>query len=246
MSKVNLFLILIVLTCFFNQTFAQYNVGNDDGFAYYNADYNPFESLTPYNVGNDDGFAYSVLGSWGNEVPLPIDLLWLISECEGSNITLKWATASEINNDYFTLERSDDAKNWQIIANVNGAGNSSQILYYFYRDAKAFNSIVHYRLKQTDFDGKFEYSNIISASCNEELLKEIKIYPNPVTNELTIETTGNNEAVNFEIINSSGAVVYKSSFIEKTTIQTSILATGHYIIKFESGNIFEFRKVIKQ
>ena len=221
MSKINLFLILIALTCFCNQTFAQ------------------------YNVGSDDGFAYSVLGSWGNEEPLPIDLLWFTSECDGSNIILKWATASEINNDFFTLERSDDAKNWQIIANVNGAGNSNTTINYEFINPLS-TKFYYYRLKQTDFDGKFEYSNIISASCNEELLKEINFYPNPVTNELTIETTGNNEAVNFEIINSSGAVVYKSSFIEKTTIQTSILATGHYIIKFESGNIFEFRKVIKQ
>ena len=246
MTKIKFFFLVFNLLIFNSLVFAQYSVGNDDGFAFSNADYNPLESLTPYFVGNADGFDFSVLGSWGNEVPLPIELLWFNAECEGSNITLKWATASEINNDYFTLERSDDAKNWQIIANVNGAGNSSQILYYFYRDAKAFNSTVYYRLKQTDFDGKFEYSNIISASCNEVLLKEINIYPNPITNELTIETTGNNETVNFEIISLTGAVVYKSSFIQKTTIQTSKLATGHYIIKFESGNIFEFKKVIKQ
>ena len=140
MTKIKFFFLVFNLLIFNSLVFAQYSVGNDDGFAFSNADYNPLESLTPYFVGNDDGFDFSVLGSWGNEVPLPIELLWFNAECEGSNITLKWATASEINNDYFTLERSDDAKNWQIIANVNGAGNSSQILYYFYRDAKAFNS----------------------------------------------------------------------------------------------------------
>jgi len=77
-------------------------------------------------------------------------------------------------------------------------------------------------------------------------LQEIKIYPNPISNELNIETIGSYGVVNFQIINSTGAVVYKSRFIEKTSIQTSSLAPGSYILKFESGNIYEFKKVIKQ
>ena len=75
---------------------------------------------------------------------------------------------------------------------------------------------------------------------------EVKVYPNPVTNELTIEMPGNNESVNFEIINSMGAVIYNGSFIQKTTIQTSGFAAGIYVIKFANANNFEFKKVIKQ
>jgi hypothetical protein len=244
--KIKFFFLVFNLLIFNSLVFAQYSVGNDDGFAFSNADYNPLESLTPYFVGNDDGFDFSVLGSWGNEVPLPIELLWFNAECEGSNITLKWATASETNNDFFTIERSFDCINFDIVGTIAGAGNSRQTLHYSFTDAKTFNGIVYYRLKQTDFDGQFEYSNIISANCNDKPLQEIEIYPNPISNELNIEATGNNGVVNFKIINSTGAVVYKSSFIQKTTIQTSKLDTGLYIIKFESGNIFEFKKVIKQ
>ncbi len=136
--------------------------------------------------------------------------------------------------------------NWKIAGNIDGAGNSTQVINYSNTDDNSLKGVSYYRLKQTDFDGESEYSHIISANCKAKLLKEINIYPNPVTNELIIETKGNNEAVNFEIINPTGVVVYKSSFIEKTTIQTTNLAVGSYIIIFESGNIFEFKKVIKQ
>ncbi|NLL29182.1 MAG: T9SS type A sorting domain-containing protein [Bacteroidales bacterium] len=199
-----------------------------------------------YNVGTYDGFAYTVLGSWGNEVPLPIELLWFTAECEAPNVTLNWATASESNNDFFTIERSSDCLNFDIIGTVAGAGNSNQTLYYYFKDANANNGMLYYRLKQTDFDGSFEYSKPISVICNDELLEEIKVYPNPVTDELTIEAIGNNEVLNFEIINPMGEVVCKNSFVQKTTVQTSKLAKGAYVVKIENGQKIEFIKIVKQ
>ncbi len=76
--------------------------------------------------------------------------------------------------------------------------------------------------------------------------KSIKIYPNPISNELTIERTGNHEKMNFEIINTLGQVVFKGNMTEKTTIETTNFTSGIYIIKFESGLTFEFRKIIKE
>lgn len=73
----------------------------------------------------------------------------------------------------------------------------------------------------------------------------LKIYPNPVSNELIIEIEGNNELLNYEIINTIGQVVYKGNFIKKTTVQTSNFAPGVYLVKFENGKIFEFKKIIK-
>jgi len=221
MKRIYLFYGLIALLAFSNNTYAQ------------------------YSVGSYDGFAISSRGSTGDEVPLPISLLWFTAECEAPNITLKWATASETNNNFFSIERSIDGLNFELLGTVNGAGNSVQTLQYSYVDLNPLESKSYYRLKQTDFDGKFEYSNIVSANCENEILKDIKIYPNPVTSELTIETTSNNEAISFEIINSMGAVVCKISFIQKIIIQTSGFSKGTYIIRFDNGNIYEF-KVIKE
>jgi len=74
----------------------------------------------------------------------------------------------------------------------------------------------------------------------------IKVYPNPVTNELTIELKGNTKKIDFEIINSLGQVVYNGNIVEKTVVQMANFAPGIYIIKFESGKTFEFKKIVKE
>lgn len=72
------------------------------------------------------------------------------------------------------------------------------------------------------------------------------IYPNPVNDELIIEIEGNNEKVNFEILNAIGQVVFNGNLFEKTTVQTSNFASGVYLIKLENGKTFEFKKLIKE
>ena len=74
----------------------------------------------------------------------------------------------------------------------------------------------------------------------------VKVYPNPVSNELVIEIEGNNGKVNLDILNSIGQVVFKGYLVEKTTIKTSNFAPGVYLIKLENGSTFEFKKIIKQ
>jgi hypothetical protein len=74
----------------------------------------------------------------------------------------------------------------------------------------------------------------------------IKVYPNPVSNELIIEIDGNTEKLNFEILNTIGQVVFKGNLVEKTTVQTSNFAPGVYLIKLKNGKTFEFKKIIKE
>jgi hypothetical protein len=91
---------------------------------------------------------------------LPIELLYFnATEDDGYNL-LEWASATEINNDYYTIERSFDGKNWEVLANVDGAGNSVQALNYRYMHYNPEDSLNYYRLKQTDFDGAYEYFDI--------------------------------------------------------------------------------------
>lgn len=114
--------------------------------------------------------------------PLPIDLIYFNALAIENTIQLTWITASEINNDYFTIEKSVDAKVWETVLIINGAGNSSQIIEYTETDFNPISGISYYRLKQTDFDGRFEYFNIVpvkySTSIEED---ELSIFPNPAT-----------------------------------------------------------------
>ena len=100
-------------------------------------------------------------------VNLPIELIYFRGINEGDANKLIWSTASENNNDYFTIEKTVDGKDFQIVSNIDGAGNSSNIINYQYVDRTFEHIINYYRLKQTDFDGKYDYSDIISIDNRE-------------------------------------------------------------------------------
>ena len=95
-------------------------------------------------------------------VNLPIELLYFKGSVYNSDNILHWSTASEDNNDYFTIEKTKDGIDWEILTRESGAGNSSNQLYYSSVDENVESIINYYRLKQTDYDGKFKYSDIIS------------------------------------------------------------------------------------
>ncbi len=93
-------------------------------------------------------------------------------------------------------------------------------------------------------------SNIINVVLTgTEIVDEnriIKVYPNPVSNELIIEIEGNNEKLNFEILNAIGHVIFNGNIVKKTTVQTSNFAPRVYLIKLENDKTFEFTKIIKE
>ena len=118
---------------------------------------------------------------------LPIELLYFNGVvCETGN-KLYWSTASEDNNDYFNIEKTRDGKIWNSISNMKGAGNSSTQLYYSFVDEDVENIINYYRLKQTDYDGKFKYSEIISIDNRTNKVKEIDKVTNILGQEVDLE-----------------------------------------------------------
>jgi len=107
---------------------------------------------------------------------LPIELMEFNGKQNGVNNLLYWNTASEQNNDYFTLERTTDGDNWEEVTRMNGAGNSQEVLSYSYLDSQYERGKVnYYRLSQTDFDGNSETFNVISIdnSLNQRTLVKI-------------------------------------------------------------------------
>lgn len=107
---------------------------------------------------------------------LPIELSYFEGKEYGLNNLLYWSTASEYNNDYFTIERSSDGESWETISKLSGSGNSTQPLFYSYLDPTfKRNNLNYYRLSQTDFDGLMETFNIISINNSINEKKVIKI-----------------------------------------------------------------------
>ena len=165
--------------------------------------------------------------------------------CEKNTTLLKWSTATETNNDYFTIERSVDALNFEIIGNKDGAGNSQQILHYTFIDENLKEGTYYYRLKQTDFNGTFKYSKLIVVGCKSSFSQDILIYPNPSLEDITIELPGNNSSAKFEIISSQGQLIYAGIINTKILLSTEKYAPGVYLVKVESEFGTKVRKFIK-
>jgi hypothetical protein len=134
------------------------------------------------------------LGSATGIVPLPITLVSFEAEPYQNDILTNWKTSAEINNDYFTVERSQDGVTFIPIGRVEGAGNSDYELNYTYIDKEYENGINYYRLKQTDFDGKETYSEIVSVDFYKEQ-KTLLI----IVNSLGQEVNENYKGVVFDI-----------------------------------------------
>jgi hypothetical protein len=96
---------------------------------------------------------------------LPVELVIFNAVCEDNKTKISWITASETNNDYFSVERSPDAVEWEQLVYMDGAGNSNTSINYKAEDNEPFNNISYYRLKQVDFDGQYSYSSEVPVSC---------------------------------------------------------------------------------
>ncbi len=111
---------------------------------------------------------------------LPVVFTSFTASCLGQAIQLKWQTASETENNFFGIERSQDGKAWHSIGKVKGNGNTSSFSEYSYTDTKPFSMMSYYRLKQMDLDGSFEHSKSVSVTlCPRDGIDAITIFPNP-------------------------------------------------------------------
>lgn len=143
---------------------------------------------------------------------LPIKLLSFAGACDKQNVVLKWSTATETNNSYFTVERSIEEINWQMIGTVEGAGNSSSLRTYSLIDRLPGQAISYYRLKQTDFDGNNKYGLVVTVEkCDGGTAESLTPYPNPSDGKFVLLFTGDRSQVySTEILNSIGEKIYEA------------------------------------
>ncbi len=187
------------------------------------------------------------------QTPLPIELLSFEAFLNKDLVNLNWVTSTEVNNDYFTVERSIDGNEWEEIVITNGAGNSHQLLEYFENDFSPINGLSYYRLKQTDFNGDYTYSNVLPVRYISERNATLSIFPNPISigSELNLSFEGvNNEEVLVVIRDIAGREFFSKmhvSVVDGTLvglpIQTSI-PSGVYIITATSENIIYSQRLI--
>ena len=226
-----------------------YYGGINDGHGDGNLTQSICPDLTPnfsYYGGINDGFGWHYTQPIICTTPLPIELLEFLGICEGAVIKLNWSTASEINNDYFTIERSFDGVNFNILGTVAGAGNSIQTLHYTFVDENSMDGIYYYRLKQTDFNGTFKYSKLIDVACNSDFSQDIMVYPNPA-NEI-INVISSNKISSIQVINDLGEHIMEINNLngnKKCAINLSALLPGHYILIINTYYGIFFKSMVK-
>lgn len=171
---------------------------------------------------------------------VPVKLLSFTGKSKDRSIELQWQTATETNTGHFEIERSKNGSDFYKIGTVASAGNSTVTKSYNFTDAMPLTDANYYRLKQSDLDGKFEYSNIIILNTKGI---NISVFPNPASNKLTIHT-------DTDLMNSTAQLYSATGKLEKTiiiknaaeTIDISRLSKGVYTIKFKNGSAVKWVK----
>lgn len=197
-------------------------------------------------------FSPVTFGTTINNNPLPVSLIDFVANCSNGEVIVEWSTASETNNELFTVERSADAQQWQEGGSVPGAGNHNSLLHYALTDHEPLPGVSYYRLKQTDWDGQTETFDPVISVCGEPALQSISYYPNPFTSEL-IADIRNLEADQAEIFifDMLGKKVFGKTFSKaemaapSISLDLSSLSAGVYSIEFRSESFTESRKIIK-
>ena len=181
-------------------------------------------------------------------IPLPVEMLYFKATLEDqNNVLVDWATVSEKNNDYFTVERSLDGVNFSSIGTIKGKGNSSNIVNYSFPDLGVTAPVVYYRLKQVDIDGAYTYSTVEVVYPQRPETISIKALS---ANSYEIGKTFAGEGkIEIRVIDALGRIVY--SFNENSangtfhkTIDLNVLSTGIYFIQVTTGDEKKTEKVV--
>ena len=228
--------------------------------------------MATYKYINKDGFDFSIgaktsvltttagmrLNSlWFREFfnpPLPVKLISFTATLNNNKTDLRWTTAAEMNASHFSIEKSFDGTNFSEAGIVFANGNTTNEMHYSFTDNVNTDqaSVIYYRLRSVDIDGKSEYSSTRMIRMNEGSDNKISIltYPNPVTNELRITIPANwqNKKVSYELFNANGQATKKTQTTASSqteTMNVSNIASGFYIVRVTCDGQIAQQKIIK-
>ncbi len=171
---------------------------------------------------------------------LPVELTYFEASEMGENVLLQWQTASELNNEAFIIERSADGLSFEPIATVEGKGTTTETSDYHFTDLRPLPGTSYYRLKQVDFNGKYEYSELVSVRRPQTM--DVIAYPIPVKDvlNLTLPTRATG-TVDIHLFSIQGQLVIskKMEASELFKLDLTMLETGHYLLRLQyDGRVY--------
>lgn len=213
--------------------------------------------------GSPTALVYAYVSS-GNDFPITpssaiisvgssFPVTWASFEAEvqpDRSVALDWATAQEVNNDYFEVERRTAEGDFQAIGRMGGAGNADQETRYRFVDPQPFSGENYYRIRQVDFDGSFSYSEVQVANLQKS--QWLQAYPNPVGTTLTLELPETAETFRLDWLDATGRVVRQDQLsggagAGEVSLEVSDLPAGVYQLRLQSpaGQVY-LSSVVKQ
>lgn len=230
-----------------------YLTGNDDYSSLdFRMDFNLTSGSTYYiGIFNLDGFTTNITLNISGGGLLPVELTSFSADLEKSKVLLNWQTATEVNNYGFEIERTAN-NSWEKIGFVEGHGNSNSAKNYSFQDSPTSDGVYSYRLKQIDFDGKFEYSSVVEVNFNTVTDFALEQnYPNPFNPTTSISySIPKNEFVTLKVYDVIGNEVatlvntLQESGKHEVNFNASNLSSGIYFYKLTAGNYTQIMKMM--
>lgn len=208
----------------------------------------PYDTKTGYGYWNPEAVLIDLCGPCA--AALPIELLSFIVKKERETAQLKWITSSEVNNDYFDIERSYDGRNFEVIGRVKGSGTTTLEQTYTYTDVTPKMGVNYYRIRQADYDGKTEISQMKNVVFNKNDLGyfgDISIFPNPTHDNITLTSNSDFEYHKVRLINTVGKLITEESYRSGMIINLDEYSAGAYILQTidQSGGVVYSDKIVK-
>lgn len=201
-------------------------------------------TATSINIGDSaDGSDGSVCICYSSSA-VPVELMFLKGSATNEGVQLTWQTASEQDNEGFEIERSQNAKDWKQIAFVAGNGTTVVAQDYSYLDKSPVAKLQYYRLKQVDFDGQFEYSEVIAVRSTDKAA-QLSVYPNPVQQILHYQLADMEVVESVQLFDVYGKLLKTASSINGQ-ISMADLTVGTYILVVQTPQQSMQQLVVKQ
>lgn len=179
--------------------------------------------------------------TYGPCAPMPVELVSFDATCDNNAVNLTWTTASETDNDYFTIERTTNGIDYEIVGTVGGAGNSDVAHSYSFVDDQPLNGTSYYTLRQTDFDGQFERFRLITVNCSNA--HALSVYPNPGEGIFVVDGAQPDSAI--IVTDVLGQAVLQTTMTgTKTQLDLSDQPAGIYFIRTNLSGGMVTKKIV--
>lgn len=194
------------------------------------------------------GFSEFYLHGSSSNSPLPVELISFRGTCTTDGAHLTWQTASEINNDYFVVQRSRDGVAWEVIGQVQGSGSTTQLQTYDFVDQDVFGEH-YYRLIQVDLNGDQYEKHPIFVDCAEESVT-VTVFPNPTTSSFVLNISGaiSPSSLSFSIVDITGKWIDSQELQVEAGVNTFLydrdLAPGTYVVQVQTADELQLLKLV--